>query len=79
MTAASDRPDKAKPWVFEVEMLDNGLEYYRSSATDRMRTLDAKLAEALSKVIRGEPARRLAVEAERKALEFDLLSGRQIL
>ena len=46
---------------------------------DPMRLLDAKLAEALTKVIRGEPARRLAVEAERLAMSYDILSGRQVL
>jgi hypothetical protein len=44
-----------------------------------MRALDAKLGDALGKVIRGEPARRIAIEAERAALQFTLLSGRQIL
>ena len=78
--AACDRPDKAKDWIFELEAAGSkDIEYYASSKTDRMRTLDAKLAEALSKVIKGEPARKLAVEAQKKALKYDMLAGRQIL
>ena len=77
--AASNRPDKAKPWIFEVDERTQTLDHFKASDDDPMRLLDAKLAEALSKVIRGEPARRLAIEAERLAVNYDVLSGRQIL
>ena len=46
---------------------------------DRHRTLDAKLAEALTKILKGEPARKMALAAERAALSQDMLSGRQCL
>ena len=46
---------------------------------DRHRTLDAKLAEALTKIPKGEPARKMALAAERAALSHDMLSGRQCL
>ena len=35
---------------------------------DRHRTLDAKLAEAPQKVLKGKPARKVALAAERAAL-----------
>ena len=77
--AASDRPDKARPWIFEVDESTKSLDDFKAADDDPMRLLDAKLAEALTKVIRGEPARRLAVEAERLAMSYDILSGRQVL
>ena len=46
---------------------------------DRHRTLDAKLAEALQKVLKGEPARKVALAAERAAPSREMLSGRQCL
>ena len=44
---------------------------------DRHRTLDAKLAEALQKVLKGEPARKVALAAERAALSREMLSGQE--
>ena len=46
---------------------------------DRHRTLDAKLAEALTKILKGEPARKMALAAERAALSHDMFSSRQCL
>ena len=46
---------------------------------DRHRKLDAKLAEALAKILKGEPARKMALAAERAALSQDMPSGRQCL
>ena len=44
-----------------------------------LRALDGKLADALARIAKGEPARRIAIEAERAALSADLLSSRQTL
>ena len=46
---------------------------------DRHRTLDAKLSEALAEILKGEPARKMALAAERAALSQRVLSGRQCL
>ena len=45
----------------------------------RTRTIDARLAEALMRIIKGDLARRLAVQSEAAAMNGTLLSGRQIL
>ena len=44
-----------------------------------LRALDGKLVDALARIAKGEPARSIALEAERAALSADLLSGRQTL
>ena len=79
VVGASDRPEKAKPWVFEVDEDDKTLADFASHEHDRLRALDAKLADALLKIMKSEPARRVAIEADKAALETDLLSGRQLL
>ena len=76
---ASDRPELATPWVFQVETPGSELLDFKSGPGDRMRTLDAKMAEALLKVARGEAARKIALETERAALRGEVLSGRQLL
>ena len=42
-------------------------------------TLNAKLAEALGRVVKGATSRRVAIASEKAALEGTLLTGRQIL
>ena len=64
VVGASDRPDKAKPWVFEVEEDDKTLPDLASHEHDRLRALGAKLADALLKIVKGEPARRIAIETD---------------
>ena len=76
---ASDRPEKAKPWVSEVEEDDKTRADSASHEHDRLRALDAKLAGALLKIVKGEPARRIATEADKAALATEPLSGRQLL
>ena len=46
---------------------------------DRHRTLDAKLAEAPTKIFKGEPARKMALAAGCAALSQEVPSGRQCL
>ena len=41
--------------------------------------MDAKLAEALGRVVKGETARRIAIASERAALQGTLFTGRQVL
>ncbi len=77
--SASDRPERARPWIFEVESDDVSMESLRCADNDRHRTLDAKLAEALTKILKGEPARKVALAAERAALQQEVLGGRQCL
>ena len=52
---------------------------FRLDPRDRLRTLDAKLAEALGRVVKGETARRIAIASEKAALQGTLLTGRQVL
>ena len=77
--SASDRPERARPWIFAVESVDIMMESLACADDDRHRTLDAKLAKALAKILKGEPARKMALAAERAALSQDMLSGRQCL
>ena len=79
VASASDRPELATAWIFEVESSSASFEAFRLDARDRLRTLDAKLAEALGRVVKGETARRVAIASEKAALEGSLLTGRQIL
>ena len=77
--SASDRPERARPWIFAVEADDASMEDLHCADSDRHRTLDAKLAEALTKILKGEPARKVALAAERAALHQEVLGGRQCL
>ena len=79
MISASDRPERTRPWIFAVERDDIIMDDLACADDDRHRTLDAKLAEALTKILKGEPARKMALAAERAALSQDMLSGRQCL
>ena len=79
VAGASDRPELATAWIFEVERPDVTFDSFRPDPSDRLRTLDAKLAEALGRVVKGETSRRVAIAAEKAALAGSLLTGRQIL
>ena len=79
VVSASDRPERARPWIFAVESDDIMMEGLTCAEDDRHRTLDVKLAVALTKILKGEPARKMALAAERVALSHDMLSGRQCL
>ena len=68
MAGASDRPELATAWIFEVESPDVTFDSFRPDPSDRLRTLDAKLAEALDRVVKGETSRRVAIAAEKAAL-----------
>ena len=54
---------------------------FRQDPADRLvlRTLDAKLAGALGRVVKGETSRRVANASEQATLEGTLLTRRQIL
>ena len=66
--------------MFEVEKhgqtLANFAPYYKH---DRLRALGAKVTNALLKIAKGEPARRIAFGANKVALAKNLLSRRQPL
>ena len=79
VAGASDRPELATAWIFEVERPDVTFDSFRPDPSDRLRTLDAKLAEALGRVVKGETSRRVAIAAEKAALAGSLRTGRQIL
>ena len=69
----------AKKWIF-VENKNSDITGFTSDSKDSLRAfLDGKLADALGRPGKGEPARRIILEAERAALSADLLSGRQTL
>ena len=76
---AGHEPDMAKKWIFAVEDKDYDITDFKSDPNDPLRALDGKLADALARLAKGEPARRIALEAEQAALSADLLSGRQTL
>ena len=75
--SASDRPERARPWIFAIESDDILMDDLACADADRHRTLDAKLAEALAKILKGGPARKMALAAERAAPSHDTLNGRQ--
>ena len=77
--SASDRSERARPWIFAVESDDIMMDDLACADDGLHRTLDAKLAEALTKILKGEPARKMVLAAERAALSQDMLSGRQCL
>ena len=79
VAGASDSPELATAWIFEVERPDVTFDSSRPDPSDRLRTMDAKLAEALGRVVKGEMSRRVAIDAEKAALAGSLLTGRQIL
>ena len=49
--SAPDRPERARPWIFAVENDDIMMEDLACADDDRHRTLDAKLAEAQTKIL----------------------------
>ena len=79
VAGSCDEPDMAKKWIFAVEDRDCDIADLKSDPKDPLRALDGKLADALARLVKGEPARRIALEAEKAALSADLLSGRQTL
>ena len=79
VAGSCDEPDMAKKWIFAVEDRNCDIADLKSDPKDPLRALDGKLADALARLAKGEPARRIALEAEKAALSADLLSGRQTL
>ena len=51
-------------FIFSVESEDASFDSLYVSDVDRHRALDAKLADALLKIVKGDLARRLAVMSE---------------
>ena len=79
VAGSCDEPDMTKKWIFAVEDKDSDIDDFKSDPNDALRALGSKLADALARIAKGEPAHRIALEAERGALSADLLSGRQTL
>ena len=77
--ASCSRPEKAREFLFEVESESATFEALACDDKARTRTIDARLAEALMRIIKGDLSRRLAVASEAAAMQGALLSGRQIL
>ena len=77
--SACEKPERARAFVFSVEAEGASFESLATSDTDRHRALDAKLADGLLKVVKGDLSRRLAVMSESLAKRGLVLSGRQIL
>ena len=69
----------AKKRIFAVKDKSYDIDDFRSDPNDSPRALDGKLADALARIAKSEPACRNALEAERTALSADLLSSRQTL
>ena len=79
VAGSCDEPDMAKKWILAVEDKDYYIMDLKSDPKDPLRALDSKLADALARLAKCEPARRIALEAELAALSADQLSGRQTL
>ena len=77
--SACEKPERARAFMFSVEAEDASFDSLAVSDTDRHRALDAKLADALLKVVKGDLSRRLAVMSESLAKHGRVLAGRQIL
>ena len=77
--SACEKPERACVFIFSVESEDASFDSLSVSDVDRHRALDAKLADALLKIVKGDLARRLAVMSETLARRGLVLGGRQIL
>ena len=62
--SACEKPERARVFIFSVESEDASFDSLYVSDVDRHRALDAKLADALLKLVKGDLARRLAVMSE---------------
>jgi hypothetical protein len=82
VTSSCERPEKAREYLFAAYSADeDGKTFEELSITDanRHRVIDARLAESLMRIIRGDLSRRVAVLAETAARNRTTLSGRQLL
>ena len=79
IVSCCERPERARAFAFTCEDPAATFETLAITDSDRHRALDAKLADALQKIVRGDLARRLAVRSEALAREGRVLAGRQIL
>ena len=79
IVSCCERPERARAFAFSCEDPAATFETLAIADGDRHRALDAKLADALQKIVRGDLARRLAVRSEALARNGLVLSGRQIL
>ena len=77
--SACEKPERARAFVFSVEADEASFGSLAVGDSDRHRTLDAKLADASLKVVKGDLARRLAVMGESLAKRGLVPAGRQIL
>ena len=77
--SACEKPERARVFMFSVESDGASFDSLAVDDTDRHRALDAKLADALLKVVKGDLSRRLAVMSESLAKHGRVLAGRQIL
>ena len=79
IVSCCERPERARAFAFTCEDPAATFETLAITDSDRHRALDAKLADALQKIVRGDLARRLAVKSEALARDGRVLAGRQIL
>ena len=77
VASASGDPDNGFKWITEVERQGANLAHLYESGP--FRSLDAKLAASLTKIITGEFARQIYILTEEGASKGKLLRGRQIL
>ena len=77
--SSCEKPERARAFIFSVESEDASFDSLSVSDSDKHRALDAKLADALLKIVKGDLARRLAVMSETLAKRGLVLAGRQIL
>ena len=77
--SSCEKPERARAFIFSVESEDASFDSLSVSDSDKHRALDAKLADALLKIVEGDLARRLAVMSETLAKRGLVLARRQIL
>ena len=75
--AASGRPDECFPWIQATENAKAKLEDFADPGT--FKSLDVKLATAISKISSGPLGRIITLETEKAAKAGRLLCGRQAL
>ena len=73
--SSCEKPERVRACVFSVESEDASFDSLAEGDSGKHRALDAKLAEALLKIVNGDLARRIAVMSESLAKRGLVLAG----
>jgi hypothetical protein len=77
VAAASGAPEEGFDWIIELQR--EGVSFDAMADSSRFPTLDAKLATALTKILKGDLERRISLLKEEAIARGTPLRGRQIL